>query len=69
MKERSGTHNNQWVIIDARNLRTGRDIVTFVEEGFSVFDVIDMTDRMIGQGYIASYNMPVSGKVYKQLAY
>ena len=69
LKERSGTHNNQWVIIDPRNVESRKNVVTFVEEGFRVFDVIDMTDRFFSQNYISSYNMPVSDRVYKQLKY
>jgi hypothetical protein len=45
LKARSGTHNNQWVIVDPSKVTTLEHIVTFVEEAFSDFAVIDMTKR------------------------
>jgi len=35
LKERSGTHNNQWVIIDEKMLSSKKNAIIFVEDGFS----------------------------------
>jgi hypothetical protein len=43
LKSRSGTHNNQWVIVDTTQLKTLKNLVIFVEEAFSIFAVTDMT--------------------------
>jgi hypothetical protein len=62
--ERSGTHNSQWVVVEERNLKEKNNVVTFVEEAFSIFEVTDMTDKLYQDGYVASYNMPYSQKIY-----
>lgn len=71
LKNRSGTHNNQWVIVDKNQLSQSKfkDVVVFVEEGFSLYDVIDMTPLLQQQGYVASYNVPYSKKIFTKLGY
>jgi hypothetical protein len=46
LKARSGTHNNQWVIVGPSKLDPLKNTIIFVEEAFSVFDVIDMTKSL-----------------------
>lgn len=69
LKSRSGTHNNQWVIVDPSKVSTLKDVVTFVEEAFSIYEVIDMTFLLQQKGYVGSYNVPYSQKIYKKLGY
>ena len=69
MKDRSGTHNNQWVIIDPKNLAIKKNAVVYVEEAFSIYEIIDMTDVLYSQGYVPTYNMPKSKKIYEKLGY
>ena len=69
--QRSGTHNNQWVVIDKHQLpqKVFKNVVIFVEEGFSLYDVIDMTTMLQEKGYVASYNVPYSKTIYHKLGY
>ena len=71
LKERSGTHNNQWIIVDRNQLleQKFKNVVIFVEEAFSLYDVIDMTERLQERGYIGSYNLPFSKTIYHKLGY
>lgn len=69
LKERSGTHNNQWVIVDPSKITSLKSVVLFVEEGFSQFEVIDMTSTLLQKGYVGSYNVPKSEKICKKLGY
>jgi len=65
-KYRSGTYNNQWIIIDynnynafKNNLSEAKDIIWFVEEFYSLTSAQDVTQQLlIPQGYVASYNVP-----------
>lgn len=59
-KEQSGTHNNQWMIIDSRNLPLKKGVVVFYEDAFSIFEVTDMTPLLLKQGWVGSYNIPYS---------
>ena len=69
LKERSGTHNSQWVVVEEKNLRNKQNVVTFVQDAFSIFEVTDMTDKLYQDGYVASYNQPYSQKIYEKLGY
>ena len=71
LKLRSGTHNNQWVVMDKANLenKSFKNVVVFVEEAFSQYDVIDMTSWLQEKGYVASYNVPFSEMIYNKLGY
>ena len=42
---RSGTHNNQWIIMDPRELKNKENVITFVEEGYELYEVLDLTPR------------------------
>jgi hypothetical protein len=66
---RSGTHNNQWVIIDPSKIGQTSGLVVFFEEAFSLFHTIDMTDVLMDIGYVASYNTPISIDIYNKLGY
>lgn len=48
------------MIVDPSKLPSMKSVVLFVEEGFSQFEVIDMTKTLLEKGYVASYNMPKS---------
>jgi|688.fasta_scaffold184044_2 hypothetical protein len=60
LRERSGTHNNQWVIVDQAKLSTYKNVVLVVEEGFSQYEILDKTSMLQQKGYVPSYNIPYS---------
>jgi len=70
---RSGTYNNQWLIVDfnkynqyKNNLAAAKDIVWMAEEFYSLQSASDMTQSMlIPQGYLASYNVPYNASIQK----
>lgn len=66
---RSGTHNNQWVLIDPSKVGKQEGLVVFFEEAFSLSHKIDMTATLYSQGYVASYNTPISKDIYDKLGY
>jgi hypothetical protein len=47
---RSGTHNNQWFIVDPTALKEGKGAVVVFEEGFSASVRIDMTSELLEKG-------------------
>lgn len=61
---RSGTYNNQWLIIDfnnylnnKNNLSKATDIIWMIEEFYAMTSAQDLTQSMlIPQGFVASYN-------------
>jgi len=65
-KYRSGTYNNQWLIIDfnnynvaKNNLSQAQNIIWMVEEFYGLTSAQDVTQQLlIPQGYVASYNVP-----------
>lgn len=59
-KERSGTHNNQWVLINQKNLASKRNVIHFHEEAFSLYATVDMTNNLFNDGYVGSYNVPIT---------
>lgn len=70
LKFRSGTHNNQWLVIDlGLYKRTGRTEILMVEEGFDISAVTNFTDRFYKDGFVASYNVPFDQKIYDKLNY
>lgn len=46
-----------------------RDVVNFVEEGFSMVEVVDVTEMLQSKGYVGSYNVPYTKKIYHKLGY
>lgn len=67
LMSRSGTHNNQWVIIDPKQRYKDTDMVLFFEEAFSLYSTIDMTSTLKTQGYVASYNTAITDEIYYKL--
>jgi hypothetical protein len=66
---RSGTHNNQWILIDPRQVDSGKEIVIFFEEAFTLYRIIDMTPDLLTNGYVAGYNTPITPEIYQKLGY
>jgi len=76
-KYRSGTYNNQWLILDFNNynafkndLSEARDIIWMVEELYDLTSAQDVTQELlIAQGYVASYNVAYNAtlEAYSQL--
>ncbi len=46
-----------------------KNLIQFVEEGFSEYEVVDMTKLFYKNGYVASYNVPYTEAIYKKLGY
>jgi hypothetical protein len=44
-------------------------VVLFLEEAFSIYQVVDMTETLFKQGFVGSYNMPKSKNIYDKLGY
>ena len=65
--ERSGTHNNQWLLIDRRRVQTKSNIIWALDEAFSLTETTDMTPYLLENGFVGSYNMPISKTVYDKL--
>jgi len=65
-KYRSGTYNNQWLVIDFNNynaskshLTQAKNIIWMIEEFYNLTKAQDVTQTLlIPQGYVASYNVP-----------
>jgi len=63
---RSGTYNNQWILVDfnayqtyKNNMTAAQNIVWFAEEFYNFTSVNDVTQALlVPQGYVASYNVP-----------
>jgi hypothetical protein len=66
---RSGTHNNQWILIDPSKVSEKKGIIYFLEEAFSEYRVVDMTPELISNGYVAGYNTPITEAIYQKLGY
>ncbi|KAL4446161.1 hypothetical protein ABPG74_021700 [Tetrahymena malaccensis] len=68
---RSGTHNNQWIVVDYNQWRKGskENIVWMVEESFYLYKPIDITQQLFSQGYVASYNVPFNQEIYNITMY
>jgi len=64
--QRSGTYNNQWLVVDfnnywhaKNNISAAQNIIWMVEEFYSLTSAQDVTQELlIPQGYVASYNVP-----------
>lgn len=69
MKYNSGTHNCQWVIVDQAQLQTNKNVVIFLEQAFSLFKISDMTDKLLKNGFVASYNVPFNSQIINKLDY
>lgn len=46
--------------MDPKNLGDKKNAVIYVEEAFSIYDIIDATPMLFEQGYVPTYNMPKS---------
>jgi len=65
-RERSGTYNNQWLVVDfnnyfkyKNNMTEAVDIIWMVEEFYGFTSTEDQTQALlIPQGYVSSYNVP-----------
>jgi len=65
-KYRSGTYNNQWLVVDFKNYKAAKDnlsesrnIIWMIEEFYGLTSAIDVTQELlIPQTYVASYNVP-----------
>lgn len=55
--------------MDPSKLSMMKDVVTFVEEGFSIVEVVDVTTMLQSKGYVGSYNVPYTKKIYNKLGY
>lgn len=74
---RSGTYNNQWLLIDFKNynaskndLSQAQDIIWMVEEFYNLTSVQDVTQELlIPQGYVASYNIAYNEAIYNLSKY
>lgn len=67
---RSGTHNNQWLVVDlGRYKRSSRTEILMVEEAFDIYAVSNFTDRFYKDGYVASYNVPYDEGIYAKMNY
>jgi len=70
-KYRSGTYNNQWLVIDfnnynafKNNMSQARDIIWMIEEFYNVTSAIDVTQELlVPQGYVASYNVAYNATI------
>ena len=58
--QRSGTHNNQWILIDKSRVGESENVIWALDEAFSLTDTTDLTPYLLKNGYIGSYNMPIS---------
>ncbi len=66
---RSGTHNNQWILIDPRQVAAGKEIIFFFEEAFSLYSIVDMTPALLANGFVGGYNTPITREIYVKLGY
>ena len=41
----------------------------FLEQGFSMIRVKDMTERLLSEGFIGTYNVPYNQQIYDKLQY
>lgn len=68
---RSGTYNNQWLLIDFNNwnasvsdLSQAKNVIWMVEEFYQLTSYQDVTQELlVPQGYVASYNVPFTAAI------
>lgn len=68
-KNNSGTHNNQWCIVDYNKYweknHILKDVVWLVEQFFDIIEKKDVTQEYLVQnGYFATYNHPYSKEIF-----
>jgi hypothetical protein len=60
-KYHSGTYNNQWMVLDATKFKEGsantKDLFWVIEEAPGLMHSEDQTERLLKDGYWASYNV------------
>ena len=71
LKMNSGTHNNQWLIIDYKMIEVQSDIISLLEQTANINNKYykDMTGELLSKGYIGSYNAPYFEEVKKDCGY
>lgn len=75
-KHNSGTYNNQWIIINYKNIIRVGDTIVLRNGTFWMLEQLptlvvsrDMTDVLVKQEYWASYNIPYFSQIYKESGY
>jgi len=74
---RSGTHNNQWLVVDynkyatyKNNMSAAEGIVWMAEEFYFQINSKDVTQELlVAQGYVAGYNVPYGQSIYDVSGY
>lgn len=71
----SGTHNNQWCIVDynryweyiTSNMKneSWNNIVYLLEQFFEIIEISDVTQILVKSSYFATFNHPYSHKIYE----
>ena len=69
LAENSGTHNDQWLIVDYKQIPKKEKIIYMVEQtpNISKKYYIDFTKTLLKQGYVGSYNSPYLEEVKEDL--
>ncbi|KAL0234833.1 hypothetical protein PCE1_001869 [Barthelona sp. PCE] len=69
----SGTHNNEWFVLDTNKFTKGKPLppqsVFALDQSPGYVEVMDMTDELNTNGWIASINIPRSKKIWSATGY
>jgi hypothetical protein len=68
-KHNSGTYNNQWMVVDRQAIGMNRDLLWISEQIPGYYEIRDVSQLMLSQGYWASYNIPFFVDVYDKSGY
>jgi hypothetical protein len=60
----SGTHNNQWMVVNLQDQQA-----LFLEQYYGLMKVNNLTELMVKQQYLASYNVPYDSQIYDYGSY
>ena len=63
----SGTYNNEYMIVDFNKLNGGdqKDILWVIDQLPGMTRSEDLTDRLMGESYLPSYNTPVFPEIFE----
>ena len=73
IRHNSGTYNNQYVIVDTNKFERGqkptKDLLWIIEQFPGMYEMTDVTDQLVRDGYFPSINSPWHENLYEIAGY
>ena len=73
IRHNSGTYNNQYVIVDTHKFERGvkptKDLLWIIEQFPGMYEMTDVTDQLVRDGYFPSINSPWHDNLYEIAGY